>query len=115
MNLTSAQLATFKAAILADANLAAARAAGDQGAIAAYYNANSATPIWRPAVPVSELNTAIVWSAFIALSVQTQQAYFALIQGGVVDSTNANVRAGFSITSLPQPKLPTHQPIRKST
>jgi hypothetical protein len=94
--LNTSQLATFKAAINGDANLAAARAAGDQGAIAAYYNAAGSGSIWRPSINSAELNTAIVWSEFIALPVQTQNAYFALVQGGKIDATNANIRAGFS-------------------
>lgn len=96
MSLSIAQLQTFKAAINSDANITVSLASGDQGAIAAYYNGASTTNVWLPAIPVSVLNTAIVWSAFIALSVQTQNAYFALTQGGTVDATNANVRAGFS-------------------
>ncbi len=94
--LTKTQLATFKAAIAADANVAADLAAGNLGAIAAYYNGASATQVWLPAIPVSVMNTAIVWSAFMALSVQAQNAYFALTANGVVDATSGNVRAGFA-------------------
>lgn len=96
MALTPAQLATFKAAINADANLAAARAAGDQGAIAAYYNGAGAGTIWRPSVSAKELNTAIVWSQFIALPVATQNGYFAMLQAGAIDATSANIRTGFA-------------------
>lgn len=90
--MTPAQLSSLKADILANV---ATRPIADMGALAAYYNANSAASIYRPSIPVPELNTAIVWSEFMALPVQTQNAYFALIQGGTVDATKPNVRAGF--------------------
>lgn len=93
--MTPAQLSTFKAAILADANLVAARAAGDMGAMATYYNAAGTGTIWRPSISVAELNTAIVWSEFIALTQGQRDAYRALISGAI-DATNANVRAGFA-------------------
>lgn len=95
MAFTTAQLATFKAAILADANLAAARIAGNHGAIAAYYNGAGTGTIWRPSISATELNTAIVWSEFIALTAVTQNAYLALLQAGAIDATSANVRGGF--------------------
>ena len=94
--MNSAQLTTFKAAILAEPNVAAARASQSHGAIAAYYNGPGTGLIWRPAITVAELNTAIVWSEFIALTQGQRDAYAALISGATVDATNANVRAGFS-------------------
>jgi hypothetical protein len=97
MALTAAQLAVFKAAILADANLAANRAAQAHGAIADYYAQNAASgTIWRPIITVQELNTAIVWSEFSALTALLQNAYMALISPGYIDATSANVRGGFT-------------------
>lgn len=93
--LTTAQLATFKAAILADTNMTVALAALDAATIAAYYNGAGSGTVWRPSISAAELNTAIVWSQFVALPVATQNGYFALIQGATVDATNANVRTGF--------------------
>jgi hypothetical protein len=94
--MTPSQLSTFKTAITGDANVAAALAAGDHGAIAAYYNGAGAGTIWRPSIAVSELNTAIVWSEFVALTQGQRDAYFALTNGATIDATNANIRAGFS-------------------
>lgn len=94
--MTPAQLATFKAAILGDANLAAARAAGDFGVIVAYYNAAGTGSIWRPSISVAELNTAIVWSEFVTLTALLQNAYMAMTQGGALDGTSSNVRGGFA-------------------
>jgi hypothetical protein len=96
MALTAAQLATFKAAILADANLAANRAAQAHGAIADYYALAGTGTIWRPVITTQELNTAIVWSEFSALTALLQNAYMALISPGYIDATSANVRGGFT-------------------
>jgi hypothetical protein len=91
--MTPAQLATFKAAILADFPSPAARA--DHGAVAAYYNANGTGFIWRPSISVSEMNTAVVWSEFAVLSALLQSTYMAMVQGGL-DATSANMRGGFT-------------------
>jgi hypothetical protein len=96
MSLTPTQLATLKSAMLADANLTAFVAAGNDGAIAAYYNATGAGNLWRPIITVSELNTAIVWSEFAGLTVALQNTYLAMVVVGSVDATNVNIRNGFS-------------------
>ena len=97
-SLTTAQLSTFKAAINADANLAAFRSTGDAYQIALYYNQPSSpvVSIWRPQISIKELNAAVVWSAYAALTVANQNAYMAMTQGGYVDATAANIRNGFS-------------------
>jgi hypothetical protein len=101
-DLTSAQLATLKAGILADSTAAAfPNTAQGNYDCAAYLNAGSspAVMIWLPSVSVSVINNAIDWTAgangFISLTVSKQNAYFALTQGGVMDATQANIRAGF--------------------
>lgn len=95
MNAT--QLATLKAAIIADTNLAAFITANDDVSIAAYYNtaASPSVSIWNPNISVQELNTAIVWADFVGLTVQQQQAYLAMIAPGFIDATSTNIRAGF--------------------
>jgi hypothetical protein len=93
--MTPAQLATFKAAILADANLTAALSAGEHGTIAAYYNAAGTGLIWRPSISVSEVNTAVVWADFAVLSALLQNTYMAMIQGGL-DATSSTMRNGFT-------------------
>lgn len=96
MALTASQLATLKAAVIADATAGPLRSSGDAASLQAWCNGPGTGTIWRPAIPAAELNTAIVWSAFIALPVATQQGYFAMLQAGSIDATSANVRAGFS-------------------
>ena len=94
--LTTAQLQTFKTAILGDGNLTALLSAGDMTGIANYYNAQGTGFIWLPSVSVSVLNDAIVWSEFAGLTVALQNTYLAMIIGNYVDATNANIRTGFS-------------------
>jgi hypothetical protein len=94
MVLNPAQLATFKADILA--NQAANVTAGDIGAIVTYYNSPSASgTIWRSDITTEELNTAIVWADFAALTVAKQNTYLAMLAPGTIDATNANIRSGF--------------------
>ena len=93
--------AAFKASIQADGTLAAAVTAQDWPTIANAYNAASSPSVmvWRPSIPVAELNNAIDWTGgangFSLLSIAKQNAYFALTQGGTVDSTQVNIRNGF--------------------
>lgn len=95
--LTTAQLATFKTAIKGDAALAAFLAGANAQAIADYYNAKAPSPpnVWRPSITVQELNTAVDWAAFAALTALKQTAYMAMTQGGFVDATSTGVRGGF--------------------
>jgi hypothetical protein len=94
--LTTAQLQTFKTAILGDGNLTAFLSAGDMTSIAAYYNSPGTGFIWLPSITTSLLNDAIVWSEFASLTVAQQNTYMAMIVVGTVDATQANIRTGFS-------------------
>lgn len=95
VNLTTAQWQAWKAAILADAAINGQLS--DHGAVAAYYNApHASATVWRPSISIVELNTAIVWSEFEALSAGKRDCYMAMTQAGFVDATSSNVRAGFS-------------------
>ncbi len=98
MSFSASELAVIKAAINADATAIGFVNAKNPGACAEYLNAAPAAGavlIWRPDIPVAELLTGVLWSAFVALSAQVQAAWTALTAGGTVDATNANVRAGF--------------------
>ena len=96
MSLTTPQLQSLYAAMQADANVTPLLAAGNTGAIANYYNTLSAVNVWNPAFPVSMLPSCLVGSAFIALTLQQQNAYFAMTQALTLDGTNANVQATFA-------------------
>ena len=72
MDLTPAQKATLKAAILAETDSAfvAARNAENDSAMAAFYNAQ-ATPtftVWKSSVPTSKIGTTIGYVALAALT-----------------------------------------------
>jgi hypothetical protein len=96
-NLTAAQLQTFKADLNTNPGVATMIANSDWVGVANYYNTVPASPtmLWRPLITVDELNTAIVWSEFTALTVAKQNAYMALIQGAI-DATKSNIRNGFT-------------------
>ena len=99
--LTSVQALTLKTNINSAGNavsLGAFIAAQDYPSIAIFYNqlASPVVNLWRPHISVSELNTAIVWADFVALTIGKQNAYFAMTQDGWVDSTSANIRGGFT-------------------
>lgn len=94
--MTTAQLATFRTAITGNSSLTAAVSAGAHGEIVAHYSQPGTGTIWRPEITVKELNTAIVWSEYAALTVALQNTYRALIAPGFIDATSANIRGGFS-------------------
>jgi hypothetical protein len=109
MALSQAQYHALHVAMQADANNPLAMS--DQAA-AIYLQSmtGASTPattqvmIWLPAVAVSALNSAIDWTTtavsggnggFQAFSQAARDAYFAMTQGGTIDSTQANIRNGF--------------------
>lgn len=120
MSLTTAQLATLKADILANSDMNA-QPAGNTGAyaIAALYNAASSTDVWRTEAPVSAITDAIDWSKYTPvdaadgtaiftnrlLVIQTKQMNLqSMIQGRTsVDASKANLRAGLrdAVIALP--------------
>lgn len=95
--MTPAQLAVFKTALLADVSQTADVAAGNHGKIAGYFNTVPASPVmvWRPGISISELNTAVVWADYKALTVASQNTYMAMISSASIDATSPSVRAGF--------------------
>lgn len=94
MSLTTAQNATLKAAMLADSNVVALGTQDQK--IADYYNAPSATSIWRPNVAASEIVAACVGTEVVALTALKQGLLQFMNQPGVVDATSASVRGNFS-------------------
>lgn len=94
--MTPAQLATFKAHIVANASIAALLLANNHIAIADHYNGAGTGVIYRPNIPVEELKTGVVWSEFAALAVNLQNCFTAMMAGVTVDGSNANIRTGFA-------------------
>jgi hypothetical protein len=97
--LTSAQLATLKADILADPVLAAKPNNSDAAVdIAAAYNA-AASPayvVWRTDIAPREIVGAITSSEFVALTAIKQNGLIILLLAGTIDGSNANIRAAFT-------------------
>jgi hypothetical protein len=101
MALTPAQATTLKAHLThpdQSAALGAFLAAADYPALATWLNtlASPQVLLWRPSIPVPELNAVIVWADFAALTVQKQNTYLAMTQGGIIDATFPSIRAGFA-------------------
>ena len=100
MSLTDAQLATLKAHIQANTDpvVVAALAAGDTNVIAAEYNKDSATYVWRSSVSPDEYRGAMVWTEVDTLNAGNARIwewvtnYFT----GNLDASDANVRQGIA-------------------
>jgi hypothetical protein len=119
--LTTAQLSTIKAAILAetDTGLVAARTVGNIGQIATFYNADSTTVVWRTYTNGDVIRDAIVWANMTpnqapdgtalwtnkALYSQAKQISLQSMVQGVsqIASGVAGIRAGLQdcLTALP--------------
>lgn len=118
--MTPAQLATLKADILANPDLAS-QPLTNLGSIAIrdLYNTASTTDVWRTEAPVKDIYDAIDWSKFTpadaadgtaiytnrVLLIQTKQMNLqSMLQGrATVDASKANVRAGLrdAVIALP--------------
>ena len=106
MALTTAQLTTLKAAIIADPVLAAFPDDSDGAfAIAAALNL-AATPdfwVWRTKLSKEDITdevsvdaTTWSWTAFISRSVGEQAGWREMFAGGFVNAAKPNVRQGFA-------------------
>ena len=94
-SLTPAQKVTLKAAILAEAPLAAAVAIRDDTAISVYCNtaANPAQKAWREAVPARDIFDATVLTEYIARSAAERQGYDLMLSMQTVDASRARIRS----------------------
>lgn len=97
--MTSAQLTTLKADILADPVLAA-KPMNDDGhfAIAAAYNltASPAWRVWKTSVSTADCKDAVNWTEFIGRSVGERAAFEFLLSNGHINPSRANVRQGIA-------------------
>lgn len=97
--LTTQQLATLKADILADPQLAALPANDDGAfAIAAAYNlaASPAWVVWRTELPTKDVIDALDWTAFIGRSAGEREAFTFMLRNGVINPARPNVRQGIA-------------------
>tara|TARA_R110000868_G_scaffold215407_1_gene465500 strand:- start:1813 stop:2517 length:705 start_codon:yes stop_codon:yes gene_type:complete len=103
MPLTTAQLTTLKAAILAetDAGFVAARNAKNENLMAAFYNApaSPAFVVWKPSVPTAAIGTTIGYVALAAMTSAnlTQLDMFTKLNPQSFPPT-ASIRAFFTTT-----------------
>ena len=95
-NLTEAQRATIKTAILTEPALAEAVAIRDDNTITAYCNAarSPTQKIWKSAYTADDLFQATDINIYIARSVAERQAYDLLITMDNLDPTRSSIRSG---------------------
>lgn len=95
-NLTEAQKATIKTAILTEPALAEAVAIRDDNTITAYCNAarSPAQKIWKSAYTADDLFQVTDINIYIARSVAERQAYDLLITMDNLDPTRSSIRSG---------------------
>ena len=100
MQLTTAQSAALKAAILAetDPTLVAALAVRNDTGIAEWYNAATSFVVWRSAVPVAEYRAAVVWTEVDALTVGRARIWDWLTGSFTlpINAADLNVRQGIA-------------------
>ncbi len=101
--LTTAQLATFKADMLAntDPEMTAERDAGSDAGVANWYNktASPAFTVWRSGVGSSEIMNAVTWSGtggFIGRSQGERDCLALMLSRGSVEPWRTNIRQGFA-------------------
>jgi len=96
MSLDPTNYAALKTNIQGQGSLTGAVASSDWPTVANFYNAASATAVWIPNLPRSVViaNTNLV--AFATKTTLLQATFTLMLLDGIVDATNANIRAGFS-------------------
>lgn len=97
--LTNAQLATLKAAIVADSGLNALPNTADAAtAIADAFNATASPDfiVWKTDLSARQVKSALVWTEFIARSPGEQAAFTLMIADGAIDPSDPNIRQGIA-------------------
>lgn len=105
MAFTAGELATLKAAVVAEPSVQPCLTEGNDGCIVDWLNSTSATIVWRTRVTQEEYQTAVSptgstfsWSGtggFIARSQGERDAWRTMFSPGSVNPSKANVRAAF--------------------
>ena len=96
--LTDKQVTTLKATATADPTAAALMSSADDVALAAWFNAPDPAGciVWRPDVPISEANAAMVWTEVDTLSVGKARIWEWLRLVNVLDYRSASIRQGIN-------------------
>lgn len=97
MALTTAQLATLKADILANPTLSSQPMNSDgHFFIAQYYNVTASPDfwVWRTNVPTKDCKTAMVWTEYIGRSAGEREAWQFMLSNGIINAADVNVRQG---------------------
>ncbi|WP_300335605.1 hypothetical protein [Accumulibacter sp.] len=99
VDLTPAQTAALKSAIIADANLAPQKATRDTQAIADYLNTASAFVVWKTTVSVDEvMRSGMDWTQVDNLSAGKARIWDWMSRLGSFDCSKPTIRAGIDAT-----------------
>ena len=97
MNLSAGQLTALATDINAQGSLASARTTHDAPAVANFYNAASATAVWRSDLRNSEVVAALVGSDVSALASSGLLGLLQLlVMPLTIDASSANIRSDFT-------------------
>jgi hypothetical protein len=96
MSLTPAQLATLKAAIIADPTAGPMRTAGDSYSLLEWCNGPSSTLAWSTAATASDIFDSLTISTYDSLSAGKRDALRMVMDRGLVDASKGAIRAGFA-------------------
>src|SRR5208337_4604359 len=96
MSLAVAQLATLKTDIQGQGSLTGAVIGHDAVTVANFYNANSATAIWRSDLTDHEVVAACVMTEVVALTALALSAFQILIKPTIINAASANVQSAFT-------------------
>lgn len=95
--LTAAQKATLRAAILADATAGPLAAANDDQGVANWLNGpQAAFFVWKTRVTQTEMHAAYVWTEMDNLAQAKFNQLTLMLQPGAINPSIANVRQGIS-------------------
>ena len=96
--LTTAQLVTLKADVIANPDTNLLYTDGNLQGLADLYNAEAlpAYTVWKTSVPTREVKTAFLWTEYIGRSACERDAFQFMLSNGVINPADANVRQGIA-------------------
>ena len=90
--LTDSQIAILAADMAANPALAAFITAGDDVALANYYNESVAEEAWKTKIELSDIFDVLDWTSFIGRSQGERDAFRFMFTNGMINPSQVNVR-----------------------
>lgn len=92
--LTQPQIATLRAAVMAEPTISAIVASADDIAIAAWLNSPVTEKCWKTEMAIAEVHDIMNWTEFISRSVAEKAAFTCMFVMGMVNPSRPNIRSG---------------------